>query len=178
MSSRQRGIKLQRKNAGGRKSEQHPYHPHPKPSSVQSAVGGAHQEAVSTATNEHAIIDHQPSQQSSSARNEPSSSSSSSSLSSSSSSSSSAYEEFDTLPRGFLTAVLRYGSDLGCGWRETVTLLPTLTCLLLITACQRSDVSPQGPQSTRPLNPQTSDVAEGQLTASPAVSLADIRQPI
>ena len=30
----------QRKNAGGRKSEQHPYHPHPKPSSVQSVVRG------------------------------------------------------------------------------------------------------------------------------------------
>ena len=42
-------------------------------SSAQSAVGGAHQESVSTATNEHARIDHQPSQQSSSARNEPSS---------------------------------------------------------------------------------------------------------
>ena len=65
-------MKPQRKNAGGRKSEQHPYHPHPKPSSVQSAVGGAHQESVSTATKEHARIDHQPSQQSSSARNEPS----------------------------------------------------------------------------------------------------------
>ena len=26
--------------AGGKKSEQHPYHPHPKPSSVHSAVGG------------------------------------------------------------------------------------------------------------------------------------------
>ena len=74
VSSRQRGIKPQRKNAGGRKSEQHPYHPHPKPSSVQSAVGGVHQESVSTATNEHARIDHQPSQQSSSARKEPSSS--------------------------------------------------------------------------------------------------------
>ena len=74
MSSKQRGIKPQRKKAGDRKSEQHPYHPHPKPSSVQSAVGGAHQESVSTATNEHARIDHQPSQQSSSARNEPSSS--------------------------------------------------------------------------------------------------------
>ena len=35
---------------------------------------GAHQESVSTATNEHARIDHQPSQQSSSPRNEPSSS--------------------------------------------------------------------------------------------------------
>ena len=32
-------MKPLRKNAGGRKSEQHPYHPHPKPSSVQSAVG-------------------------------------------------------------------------------------------------------------------------------------------
>ena len=71
MCSRQRGIKLQRKNAGGRKSEQHPYH-----LSVQSAVGGAHQESHSTATKEHARTDHQPSQQSSSARNEPSSSSS------------------------------------------------------------------------------------------------------
>ena len=66
-------IKPQRKNAGGRKNEQHPYHPHPKPLSVQSAVGGAHQESVSTATNEHAKIDHQPSQQSLSAKNEPSS---------------------------------------------------------------------------------------------------------
>ena len=28
---RRRGIKPQRKNAGGRKSEQHPYHPRPKP---------------------------------------------------------------------------------------------------------------------------------------------------
>ena len=36
------------------------------------AVGGAHQESVSTATNEHAGNDHQPSQQSSSARNESS----------------------------------------------------------------------------------------------------------
>ena len=70
VSSRQRGIKPQRKNAGGRKSQLHPYHPYPKASSLQSAVGGAHQESVSTATNEHARIDHQPSQQSSSARNE------------------------------------------------------------------------------------------------------------
>ena len=58
-------MKPQKKNAGGRKSEQHPYHPHPKPSSVQIAVGCALQESVSTATNEHARIDHQPSQQSS-----------------------------------------------------------------------------------------------------------------
>ena len=71
MSLRQRGIKLQRKNAGGRKSQQHPYHPHPKPSSVQSTVGGAHQESVSIATNEHERIDHQASQQFSSARNKP-----------------------------------------------------------------------------------------------------------
>ena len=50
------------------------------PSSSQTFVcpkcgmGGVHQESVSTATNKHARIDHQPSQQSSSARNEPSSS--------------------------------------------------------------------------------------------------------
>ena len=56
-----------------RKSEQHPYHPHPKPSSVQSALGGAHQELVSTATNEHARIEYKPSQQFLSTRNEPSS---------------------------------------------------------------------------------------------------------
>ena len=70
-SLRQKGMQLQRKDAGGRKSEQPPNHPEPKPLPVQSAVGGAHQESVSTATNEHARIDHQPSQQSSSARNEP-----------------------------------------------------------------------------------------------------------
>ena len=39
-------------------AKEHPYHPHPKPSSVQSAVGDAHQESVSTATSEHARIDH------------------------------------------------------------------------------------------------------------------------
>ena len=65
-------MKLQRKDAGDRKSEQHPNHPQPKPSSVQSAVGYAHQESVSTAINQRAGIDHQPSQKSSSARNEPS----------------------------------------------------------------------------------------------------------
>ena len=43
------------------KGEQHPRHPHPKPSPVQSAVSGAHQESVSTATKKHARIDHQPS---------------------------------------------------------------------------------------------------------------------
>ena len=50
-------------------SEQHPYHPHPKPLSVQSVVGGVHQESVSTATNDHARMDHKPFLQSSSARN-------------------------------------------------------------------------------------------------------------
>ena len=65
-------LKPQKKNAGGRKSE-HPIHPHPKRSSVQSVVGDAHQESVSTAANDDARLDHQSSQQSSSARNEPSS---------------------------------------------------------------------------------------------------------
>ena len=64
-------MKPQRKNVGGRKSEQHCYHPQPKPSSVQSAVWCVHQESVSTDTNEHARIDHQPLQKFSSARNEP-----------------------------------------------------------------------------------------------------------
>ena len=58
VSSRQRGINPQRKNAGGRKSEQYLYYSHPKPSSLQSTEGGAHQELVFTATNEHARIDH------------------------------------------------------------------------------------------------------------------------
>ena len=65
-------MKLQRKNAIGRQSKQHPYHPQPKSSSVQNAVGSAHQESVSTATNEHARICYQPSQKSLSGRNEPS----------------------------------------------------------------------------------------------------------
>ena len=73
LSSRQSGMKPQRKNSRGRKSKQQPYHPHPKPSFVQSAVGSVHQESVSASTNEYARINHQPSQQSSSARNEPSS---------------------------------------------------------------------------------------------------------
>ena len=72
VSSRQRGIKPQRKNAGGRKSEQHPYHPQPKSSSVQSTVGCVHQDSDSTATSKHARTDHQPSQKSSSAMNQPS----------------------------------------------------------------------------------------------------------
>ena len=61
LSSRQRGMKPQRKDAGGRESEQHPNDRQPKPSSVQSAGGSAHQESDSTATNEHAGTDHQPS---------------------------------------------------------------------------------------------------------------------
>ena len=71
VSSRQRGMKPQQKNTVGRKSKQHPYHPHPKLSSVQSAVGCAHQKSDSTATNERAKIDHQLSQKSPSAKNEP-----------------------------------------------------------------------------------------------------------
>ena len=60
-------MKPQRRNPGDvRKSEQHPNHPNPKPSSVQSAVGDAHQELVSTATNDYARIERQPSQDSSS----------------------------------------------------------------------------------------------------------------
>ena len=51
-----------RKDEGGRKSVQHPYHPQPKPSSVQSAVGSALQDSDSTATNEHARTDHHLSQ--------------------------------------------------------------------------------------------------------------------
>ena len=55
--------------------EQHPNHPQPKSLSFQSAVGCGHQESVSTATNEHARIDCQPSPKSLSARNHPLSSS-------------------------------------------------------------------------------------------------------
>ena len=57
VSSRQRDMKPQRKNTGGRETEQHLNHPQPKPSSVQSAAGCAHQESDSTAKNEHARID-------------------------------------------------------------------------------------------------------------------------
>ena len=64
-------MKPQKKNAGGRKRQQHSYHPHPKLSSVRSARGVAHQESVSTATNKRAKIDHQPFQQWSSVMNEP-----------------------------------------------------------------------------------------------------------
>ena len=66
-------MKLQRKDAGGRESELHPNHPQPKPSSVRSEVECAHQELDSTAINEPARTDHQPSQKSSPARNQPSS---------------------------------------------------------------------------------------------------------
>ena len=54
-------MKLQWKNAGGRKSKQHFNHSQYKPLSVQSAVGGARQESDSTVTNEHAGTDHQAS---------------------------------------------------------------------------------------------------------------------
>ena len=56
-------------------SERHLNHPQPKPSSVQNAAGSTHQESDSTATNEQARTDHQPSLKSSSARNHLSSSS-------------------------------------------------------------------------------------------------------
>ena len=67
-------MKQQRKDAGSRKSEQHPNHPEPKPSSVQSVVGSALQESDTTATNKRARTDLQPSQKSLSVRNQPSSS--------------------------------------------------------------------------------------------------------
>ena len=54
-------MKPQRKDAVGRKSEQHPDHPRAKPSSVRSVVGCALQESDSTATNAHArAADRQP----------------------------------------------------------------------------------------------------------------------
>ena len=57
LSLRHRGmnlIKLQRKDAGGWKSEQHTNCPQPKPSSVQSVIRSVHQESDCTDTNEHA----------------------------------------------------------------------------------------------------------------------------
>ena len=66
-------MRPQMKNAGGRKSRQQPYHPQSKPSSAESAVVCVHQEAVSTATNECARIDHQPLSKSLFVRNDPSS---------------------------------------------------------------------------------------------------------
>ena len=65
-------MKPQRKKGEGRKSEQHSSHAQPKPSSVQSVVGGVHLQSDSTATNEHARTDHQSSTKSSSAGNQPS----------------------------------------------------------------------------------------------------------
>ena len=62
-------MKPQRKDAGGRKNEQHPNHYQPKPSPVQSAEGSVHQVSDSTATNECARTDHQSSQKSLSAWN-------------------------------------------------------------------------------------------------------------
>ena len=61
VNSRQRGMKPQWKDAGGRKSVQHPNPPQPKLSPVQGAVGSAHQESDSTVTNKHSRTDHQPS---------------------------------------------------------------------------------------------------------------------
>ena len=54
-------MKPPRKDGAGEKSSQLPNHPQPKPSPVQSAGGAAPQESDSTATNEHARTDHQPS---------------------------------------------------------------------------------------------------------------------
>ena len=53
-------MKLQRKDAGSKKSVQHSNHPQPKPSPVQSAVRSAHQKSDSTATRGCARTDHQP----------------------------------------------------------------------------------------------------------------------
>ena len=69
-------MKPQRKDAGERKIEEHPNHPQPKPSPVQSAVGSACTSRIRlTATNDYAGNDHQPSPKSSSATNRPPSSS-------------------------------------------------------------------------------------------------------
>ena len=54
-------MKLQKKDAGGRKIEQPPNHPQPMPSTVQSAVGCAHPESDSTATNGYPRTDPLPS---------------------------------------------------------------------------------------------------------------------
>ena len=45
-------MKPQRRNAGDRKSQHHSIHPNANPLFIQSAVECAHQESVSTATNE------------------------------------------------------------------------------------------------------------------------------
>ena len=62
-------MKPQRKDTGGRKSEQHPNLPQLKPSSVQITVECALQESDSTAINDHARTDHQSSKKSSFASN-------------------------------------------------------------------------------------------------------------
>ena len=72
ISSRLRGMKPQRKDAAGRNCE-HPNHPQPKPSPVQSSIGSVHQESDFTAVSKNAKTDHQPSPKSLSARNQPSS---------------------------------------------------------------------------------------------------------
>ena len=52
--------KLQRKDAGDRKSAQPPNHPQLRPSPVPSAAGSVDQESDSTAINGHAGTDDQP----------------------------------------------------------------------------------------------------------------------
>ena len=64
-------MKLERKDGGGRKSQQHPNYPQPKPSPVQSAVESAHQESDSKATNMHAKTGHQPSPKSLFTKSQP-----------------------------------------------------------------------------------------------------------
>ena len=55
-------MKPRKKNAGGRKSEQHPNHPQSMPLFVQSAVWCAHQKSESIATNEYVRTDPHPSE--------------------------------------------------------------------------------------------------------------------
>ena len=70
VSLRQKSIKPQRKEAGGRKSEQPPNHHQPQPLTVSSALGFAHQESGSAATNKPARTEHQPLQKPSSVSNQ------------------------------------------------------------------------------------------------------------
>ena len=58
----QKDVKPQKKDAGGRQSEQSLNHLKPKPSPVQRAVGSEHQASDSTATNGRARDDPQTSQ--------------------------------------------------------------------------------------------------------------------
>ena len=55
-------MKPQCNDAVGGQSKRHPSHSPPKPSSVQSAEGCAHQESASPVTNQYARTDHHPSQ--------------------------------------------------------------------------------------------------------------------